>query len=178
VASKGAVSNHIPISEVRIVWDRDWARVHWGTLCACYAKAPHFRRYADFLEQFYLQRPERLADFTIEMTIAIARQLGIEHTRFVRSSALGVDGARTERLIKILSGVGATHYVSGPSARDYMEEQLFEEAGITLEYMEYDYPEYPQRFAPFEGRVSIVDLLFMMGGESPSYIWDSRVTTA
>jgi hypothetical protein len=178
VASKGAVSNHIPISEMRIVWDRDWTRVHWGTLCACYAKAPFFRQYADFLEPFYLQRPEFLADYTIEMTIALARLLGIEHTKFVRSSSLAVDGTRTERLIKLLKLVGATHYVSGPSARDYMDEQLFDEAGISLEYMEYDYPEYPQRFSPFQGRVSIVDLLFMVGADAPNFIWESRVTTA
>jgi hypothetical protein len=178
VASRGAVSQRIPISEVRIVWDRDWARVHWGTLCACYAKAPYFRQYADFLEPFYTQRPELLADYTIEMTVTLARQLGIEHTQFVRSSSLGVGGARTERLIKLLAHVGATHYVSGPSARDYMEERLFDEAGITLEYMEYDYPEYPQRYAPFHGQLSILDLLFMVGSEAPSYIWESRVSTA
>jgi hypothetical protein len=178
VASKGAVSQRLPISSMRIVWDRDWTRTHWGTLCACYAKAPHFRRYADYVEQFYVQRPQLLADYTIQTTIALARLLGIEHTRFVRSSELDVNGARTERLIKMLQSVGATHYVSGPSARDYMEERLFREAGITLEYMEYDYPEYPQRFEPFLGRVSILDLLFMVGAEAPSYIWDARVTTA
>jgi hypothetical protein len=174
VASRGAVSKHLPISEIRIVWDRDWTRTHWGTLTACYAKAPHFREYMDFLEPFYLQRPELLADYTIEMTIALARLLGIEHTRFVRSSQLDVQGSRTERLIKMIQRVGATHYVSGPSARDYMDEPLFHDAGITLEYMEYDYPEYPQRYPPFEGQVSIVDLLFTVGREAPNYIWRSQ----
>ncbi len=90
VASKGAVSNHMPISKMRIIWDRDWTRTHWGTLKACYARTPHFRRYADFVAPFYRQRPEFLADFTIETTIALARLLGIQHTRFVRSSELGV----------------------------------------------------------------------------------------
>jgi hypothetical protein len=175
VASKGAVSNHLPICEVRIVWDRDWIRTHWGTLTACYAKSPYFREYSDFLEPFYLQRPELLADYTIDLTIALARLLGIEHTRFVRSSQLNVHGSRTERLVKMLAHVGATHYITGPSARDYMEEPLFHDAGITLEYMEYDYPEYPQRYAPFHGRVSILDLLFMVGGEAPNYIWQSQV---
>jgi len=34
------------------------------------------------LEPFYQQRQEFLADFTIDLTIAIARQLGIQQTRF------------------------------------------------------------------------------------------------
>jgi len=38
--------------------------------------------------------------------------------------------------------------------------------------MEYDYPEYEQRFPPFEPQVSIVDLLFAVGPEAPRYIWD------
>ena len=117
VASKGAVSQHIPISEVRIVWDRDWTRTHWGTLTACYARSPFFGKYAATFESFYQHRPERLADYTIETTISVARMLGIEHTRFVRSSELDVTGSRTERLVNIVKEVGALHYISGPSAR-------------------------------------------------------------
>jgi len=44
-------------------------------------------------------------------------------------------------------------------------------AGITLEYMEYDYPEYPQLHGAFDPYVSIIDLLFMRGSEAPSSIW-------
>ena len=58
VNSKGAVSQHTPISEVRIIWDRDWTRTHWGTLKACYARTPYFRRYAEFVEQFYQSTPD------------------------------------------------------------------------------------------------------------------------
>jgi len=175
VASKGAVSQHLPISQARIVWDRDWTRTHWGTLTACYARSPYFTQYAATFESFYQQRPELLADYTIETTIALARLLGIEHTRFVRSSELDVQGSRTERLVRILRRVGATHYISGPSARDYMDEPLFAEAGISLEYMEYDYPEYSQLYPPFDGRVSVLDLLFMVGPEAANYIWRAPV---
>jgi hypothetical protein len=175
VASKGAVSQHIPISEVRIVWDRDWRRTHWGTLTACYARSPFFDKYAATFESFYQQRPERLSDYTIETTISVARLLGIEHTRFIRSSELDVTGSRTERLVNIVKEVGASHYISGPSARDYIEDDVFERAGITLEYMEYEYPEYPQLYPPFDGRVSILDLLFMVGDEACNYIWRTPV---
>ncbi|HJQ14990.1 MAG TPA: WbqC family protein, partial [Anaerolineales bacterium] len=75
-----------------------------------------------------------------------------------------------DRLIQILQAVGATHYISGPSAQDYIEREKFENAGITLEYMQYDYPEYPQLYPPFDPYVSVLDLLFMTGSEAPQYI--------
>jgi hypothetical protein len=89
----------------------------------------------------------------------------------MRSSELaGIDGQKTERLIQILQAVGAVHYISGPSARDYIEQEKFDAAGITVEYMEYNYPEYPQLYPPFDPYVSILDLLFMTGPEASNYI--------
>lgn len=89
----------------------------------------------------------------------------------MRSSEIpGIDGQKTDRLIQILKQLGATHYISGPSARDYVEEEKFQAAGITIEYMVYDYPEYPQLYPPFDPYVSILDLLFMTGDEALRYI--------
>jgi len=53
---------------------------------------------------------------------------------------------------------------------DYIEPVLFEQAGINLEYMQYNYPEYPQLYPPFEGQVTILDLLFMTGDNAKNYI--------
>jgi hypothetical protein len=80
-------------------------------------------------------------------------------------------GSRTDRLLALLAAVGADHYISGPSARDYIDEQKLRAAGITLEYMRYDYPEYEQLYAPYDPQLSIVDLLFMKGSEAAEWIW-------
>jgi hypothetical protein len=173
VHSRGCVTGKPPIKEVEIDWGRDWAAKHWATLRQAYGKrAPHFARYAPLLEGFYAVRRALLADLVIELTIALARELGIRHTRFVRSSELGVGGERVERLVGILQKVGARHYVSGPSAREYIDPTKFEAAGIGLEYMAYDYPPYDQLYPPYESRVSILDLLFMQGPDAPASIWD------
>ena len=110
-----------------------------------------------------------MADFTIEFTIALARELGIIHTRFERSSVLKAEGQKTDRLISVLREVGATQYISGPSARDYIEPDKFRDAGIALEYMHYDYPEYVQLYPPYDPFVSILDLLFMVGPDAHRY---------
>jgi hypothetical protein len=164
------VTRDTPIKAVKIDWSQPWAKTHWKALSFAYAKAPFFRRYAAFIEAFYQRRDILLADFDIDLTIALAGELGIAQTRFLRSSDIpAIDGQKTERLIQILKKVDATHYISGPSARDYIEQDKFDSAGITLEFMQYDFPEYPQLHPPYEPQVSILDLLFMTGPEASKY---------
>jgi WbqC-like protein family len=178
VRAKGCQIEKTPIHQIQISSDEPWAHKHWQTLLRAYGKSPHFKMYADELQAIYSRSWELLADFTIDLTLAAARWLGIQHTRFVRSSALNVSGVKTDRLVAILTHLGVTHYISGPSAKDYLEEEKLTAAGITLEYMVYDYPEYPQLYPPFDPQVSILDLLFMTGPQAATYIWDIPSRTA
>mgnify|MGYP006333670853 CR=1 FL=1 len=66
--------------------------------------------------------------------------------------------------------------ISGPSAASYIEEDTFRAAGITLEYIEYNYPQYPQLYPPYDPYVTILDLLFMVGNQALSYITGSEET--
>ncbi len=170
----GAQVENIPIHQIEIDWEQPWAERHWKAIQFAYRKAPYFKRYAAWLEEVYTRRPTKLADFTIPVCIELARQLGIAHTQFMRSSELeGIEGQKTARLIQILQRVGATHYISGPSAQDYIEPEQFAAAGITLEYMQYNYPAYPQLYATYEPFVSALDLLLMTGPQANSYFTQS-----
>ncbi len=171
VHTKGSVAEGIPINQINISWDKPWNVHHWRAIQFAYSKAPFFGKYRDLFEEMYARHPVLLADFTIQTTIELAEVLGITGTRFLRSSDLeNIEGEKTDRLISILHAVGADHYISGPSARDYIEAEKFEEAGIRLEYMTYDYPQYGQLHGAFEPQVSIIDLLFMTGGRALEYI--------
>jgi len=170
VHSKG-VTEGIPIKDVRIDWSKSWPKKHLNALTIAYAKAPFFASYQPWLAYVYERDYEFLADFTIDTTVELAEMLGIRDTKFMRSSEiLGIDGQKTDRLIQILQHVGARHYISGPSARDYIESKKFEDSEITLEFMGYDYPEYPQLHPPYDPFVTILDLLFMVGEDALSYI--------
>ena len=159
------------IKDVLIDWTKPWADQHLRSLVTSYARAPFFKKYLPLLESLYGRRDEHIADFTIASTVALAGELGIQHTRFMRSSALGgIEGSRTTRLVEILKRVGADHYISGPSARAYVKTEEFEASGIRLEYMEYDYPEYPQLYLPFDPHVTALDLLFMTGDRALEFI--------
>lgn len=174
VHGRGAPVTGLPIYQVEIDNHQNWAEKHWKSLCQAYTKAPYFREYAPLLEPFYAHPPQKLADLTIPLTITLARALGIQHTQFLRSSDLPARGAKTERLISLLTHLGATDYLSGPSARDYIEPEQFVAAGITLEYITYHYPEYPQLYPPFDPQVSILDLLFNTGSRAGEFIWGAK----
>lgn len=158
--------DHTRIDEIEIDWTMDWRRTHLERLHHAYSKAPHYRTYRPFVEDLYCEKPRLLADFTVNSTVRIARELGIQHTRFLRSSEFSASGAKTDRLVDLLTQISATHYISGPSASAYIEENKFAGAGISLEYMQYEYRPYEQLHPPYEAGVSVLDLLFMKGPEA------------
>jgi hypothetical protein len=170
VNARGAQTEHIPIDRIATA-PQPWGRKHLDTLRRLYEAGPHFADYLSWLESAYADPPPLLADFTIATTIDLAGMLGIDSTEFVRSSALGIEGRKTDRLVAVCRALGATEYLSGPSARDYIEPEKFAAAGIELQYIDYRYPEYPQLYPPFDPYVTILDLMFMTGRAAPRFIW-------
>lgn len=170
VHSKGVQSKKIPIYSIKIAHEHPWRSDHWKAINFSYQKAPFFDEYNPILEGFFQKKSEYLADFTIELTISLSAELGIKNTGFIRSSTLDLSGQKTDRLISILKELKADHYITGPSAKAYIEEEIFKKHGISLEFMSYQYVEYPQLFPPFVDSVSIIDLLFMTGKDALKYI--------
>lgn len=83
----------------------------------------------------------------------------------------------TERVVRLCAALGASTYVSGPSARAYIENRQFDDAGIALEYFSYaGYPEYPQPHGPFEHAVSILDTIACLGTDAASALERVAVT--
>jgi len=171
VNSRGCQTLGTKIADIPIVWDSPWPQKHVKTLQLSYGKAPFFRSYSELLGSIYERCDEKLADFTCASTELIARALGIKHTKFVRSSSLPAEGTKTDRLLSLLRHLGATHYISGPSARSYIEVEKFSDARISVEFVDYQYEEYPQMYGKFIPDVSILDLLFNTGPEAGRFIW-------
>lgn len=134
---------------------------HWRSFELAYRRAPYFDLAAE-LFQSSLRPCSYLTDLTIPSTVEIARFLGLE-ARFLRSSSLGLKGVKTERLVEICKIVDAHTYVSGPSAKSYLDIDLMSRHGIAVEFMDYSYPSYPQIGSPFDGQVSILDTIAMLG---------------
>jgi hypothetical protein len=158
------------IRETRVS-DPDWGRKHWTAICHSYAKARHFPAYRALFESLYLNlREEMLSQINFRFIRAICDALGIT-TKIVWSSDFILQDGQSERLIGLCKSVGATRYLSGPSAKDYLDESKFADQGMSVAWMDYSgYPPYTQLFGAFEHGVSILDLIFNEGQQAPRYM--------
>ncbi len=160
------------------VTSSNWLEGHLTALRQNYKGAPCFNQEFSAIASL-LREAEggstRIARMTGELTMALASHIGITDTRFLYASELGIDSDDpTERLLRITQSLEGSVYLSGPSAKDYMNIALFHEAGIRIEWMSYGhYPEYPQLYPPFTHFVSILDMILTVGSKRVSeLIWD------
>jgi hypothetical protein len=154
------------------VSDPRWAEQHWRTIEHAYARAPCFGEVRGVLERLYDGAADErlLSDINRRFLDGLCELLGIR-TPLTWSRDYAAQGTKTERLVSLCRSVGATSYLSGPTARDYIDESLFEEAGIELTFIDYrGYREYEQLYPPFEHAVSIIDLLVHTGSAAPGYL--------
>lgn len=163
------------ICEVEIP-NASWQIKHWKTIEQNYAKSPYFSLYKDILEDVYMRRQWRnLSELNQFLIRTIAMDILEIRTVFQSSSDFALIGKKMDRLLDLVVKLEGDRYLSGPAARQYIEPDRFFEANIQLDWKDYSgYPEYPQRFPPFEHGISILDLLFNVGPDAGWYIWGWR----
>jgi hypothetical protein len=165
------------LNQVEINNNENWRKKHWKSILQNYKSAPFFKQYSDFFKDVYEREWHYLVDLNIYLIQNISLFLGITNTKFKKLSKLGVENNNpTQRLINICESVGATNYIIGTRAKDYMEEEKWEKTKVKLEYFEQEYPHYPQLWGKFLDNCSIVDLLFNCGPNSDKYIWNNKST--
>lgn len=149
----------------------DWAGSHWKSIAQNYRKAPHFEEIAAIFEPLYHQRQyTHLSVLNRELIEAVCAYLGIT-TKISNSWDYPLIEGKTERLADLCAQAGGTEYISGPAAKDYIEENFFTERGIKLSWFGYNgYSEYPQLWGDFTHGVTILDLLFNCGKDAPHYM--------
>lgn len=148
-----------------------WAEDHWKALAQNYRRAPHFKEIAEWLEPLYRGTlPLTLSELNRLLIESICDYLEIRTTISNSWDYQLVDG-KTERLADLCAQAGGTEYISGPAAKDYIDETIFRERDITLTWFDYaGYPEYPQLWGEFTHGVTILDMLFNCGRLSSSHM--------
>lgn len=157
------------INEVCLDRRAPWCRKHLSSLRQYYARAPHARDILPALEDVLTRDWERLVDLNRAVITLMAAWLGVK-TAVVTASELGIGGERTARLVAICRHFGARRYLSGDSARNYLDLEMFAEAGIEVEWQEFRHPVYPQLHGPFVSHLSAMDLILNCGPDSPAIL--------
>ncbi len=157
-----AIGSRCPISEIQVDDKSNWSENMCRRLSHIYGTAKEKSLLEDILN-LIRNGPKGLSDWNISAHKVIMRYLGL-NTPTVRTSELGsVKGDKLEKLLLICQRVGATNYICGPGSRFYVKDEVFADAGILVEWVNY---EYGYTIALESGEnvyPSIIDMIFRKG---------------
>ena len=142
----------------------DWQRKHWTTLQQSYATGPHVAEMLALVESVFAAGHASLAGLSAASMEALADSFEVMPETVLWSSEMAaIEGVGSERVLAICRELGAKRYVTGQGAADYLDHAAFDEAGIAVEYMDYEKRAYPQLHGDFTPFVSALDLLANCG---------------
>lgn len=153
------------ISETEVA-NQIWRKKHWSTIKENYGRQVGFEMFGSVFEEFYLKGSESFLSEINRSLISLISNILKFDTNILDSTMFPSSGCKTSRLVQICKQLNATTYLSGPSARNYIDIKMFQEENIDIEWMDYSfYSQYPQIYPPFEHNVSILDLLFCVNND-------------
>ena len=163
-------AHRLDIAKVGVL-NEPWKKKHPESWKTHYANSEHADEMLPEICQWYENCSHSsllsICRYFIEL---IAQFLSIE-TPIHLASEFRMRNERNQRLIDICQSLGCTKYVSGPAAKNYLEVQAFEGAGIEVEWFDYSgYLEYPQPHPPFVHQISVLDLLLCTGLKAGNYL--------
>ena len=135
---------------------KPWRSDHVKTLQTLYGRCPGFETATTMLEAVYAHETTNLADLCTDLITRLRDHYAIP-TTLVLASELKATGSASELLAAITAELGGDVYLSGPSGRNYLDESVFAERGIGLDYHSFTPTAYPQPHGDFAGGLSMLD---------------------
>ena len=136
-----------PMRDMRLDYSKRWQHQHWGALTASYKSSPYFDHYAPRFEPFYTRRYEFLFDYDLRLMETIAELLGLP-----------------------MPAVSEAYLTADEGDLDLRPKRK--------ESADFASPPYIQVFSdrlPFTPNLSIADLLFCEGPQSPALLKQCRL---
>ena len=141
----------------------DWRRKHLATLRQAYARAPYVEEMLNLVESVFDQETDSLARLSAASMRTLADFFDITPEEMQWASRMDVEGASSRRVLALCQEAGAERYITGHGAGAYLDHEIFESAGVRVEYMEYQKRPYSQLHGEFTPNVSGLDLVANCG---------------
>jgi len=165
VSANGPISLSIPVEhssndktlmkDIRIADHGNWQHMHWNAIVSAYNSTPFFEYYQDDFYPFYRKKYSFLLDFNNELQNLILDLLGVDLPATTLSSVY-----KTELIDNELDLRDDIH-----PKKDW---RILDEKFTPCDY----YQVFDHKFG-FIPNMSIIDLLFNMGNESPIILANS-----
>lgn len=163
------------IDEVMLDDRIDWRSKHREMLRQAYRKAPFRDEMLNLVDRVFADEAATVADVSRRSMMELSVYFGLDRPRFLSSDTLPIPGASSERVCDIVDYLGGNIYVTGHGARKYLNHELFEERGISVEYMHYQRTPYPQLHGDFTPYVTALDLVANRGPQGVTVIQSGTV---
>jgi hypothetical protein len=123
------------------------------------------------VEEWYRTVPSSyLSEINLHFLNHICHFLNIK-TPLLRPTDQPLQTDKSSRLVFLCKQHKATEYYSGPSAVAYLNQELFANEKISVNWFDYSgYSTYDQLYPPFQHQVSIIDLLFNEGIKATTFM--------
>lgn len=157
------------ICDVEIDNNTDWREKTLKTIQLLYGKAPFYKEYADFLNDFYAKDWKMLSDMDIEIMNFVLKDLDCR-TKIFYDRDYEFVGNKTPMLVDMCKKIGCDTYLSNLGSSAYVQISDFTDAGLNHQYIDYKGVEYRQQFAGFEPGLSVLDMLMNCGREKTKSI--------
>lgn len=159
------------IDETLIDERRGWRTAHRRLLREAYDCAPFRDEVLALVDSVYEAAYPDIGSLSLASLRALCDYFGLTSgTRFEDSRNLGVAGTSSRRVLDIALVLGQDRYITGHGARRYLDHELFEAAGVRVEYMDYRKRPYPQLHGEFTPYVSALDLVANVGRDGSDCI--------
>jgi hypothetical protein len=159
------------ICETEIDDHQDWRTRQIAVLRQSYERAPYFEDMIRVAESVLAEKFSNLSELSISSMTALGDYFGLSSgKKILRSSSLNIGGGSSQRVHDICKSLGATQYITGHGAANYLDHELFERAGIEVCYMQYEQKPYAQLQGEFTPFVSALDLVANCGVGGAKFI--------
>ena len=156
----------------------NWKVEHLGKITQAYRRAPFFEEvFESVIRPIYALDTDSVSAFCIHSMDRLCRTLGLAPPTLASSNMdISQDLGASERVLALCRRLGATDYLSGLGAMNYIDYALFERSGVNIHYMDYALAPYPQLYGEFTPFVSVIDLLFNVGAAgAPAHLGSRAV---
>lgn len=151
-----------PINQAIIEYSQKWPEKHLKTITQFYKKAPFFDLVFPDISTLYNQKHSLLIDFNMALLTFFLKFFSIS-TEIIFSSQLNIQTHKSQLIFDIVKQQKGTHYLTGTGSKDYLEETLFTDAGITVYWKEFHSFVYPQLHGEFIPYLSCLDFAMNCG---------------
>jgi hypothetical protein len=158
------------IRDVRLSEDDAWRKGHLSFLSQAFEGAPYTHDALELVAKAYARGTNLLSEVVVASMDVLLAYFEIAPPRILKSSEMGIAGKSWQRVLDIVKSVGGDTYVTGHGAREYMDHEAFERAGVGVEYLDYEKRPYPQLYGEFTPFVSALDLVANMGRDGRTKI--------